>query len=838
MSHTQFSRFSAGLAGCGRSNLRRKALPIPIAAVEIAAAVIGSPAAQADLQWQSAGGPPGATTYVVTQDAWGRIYAGTDGMGAFRSSDGGASWEHLGFGGCEVYDVKANPGDPTMIALGCEFAQRGLFISRDDGVTWEACPLNSRIAPCIQVAFDPADAERLYAGFMSDSLHYSMDAGLHWHTCPYSFEKIVGGMPVGYAPSRIFVDPSDSDRLLVGTGLELNYIQPGGGFYISEDRGLIWQEVLIQGYSGIVLGLDFAPGNPQRLLGSFNGFGVCRSLDGGWSWTPTHPFLFADLHFDPLLSDHAWASSISNPGYPFGAYESTDGGTTWIRRADGLLGTDHWNTLVVGLDGVYLGEWGTGMFKWNMGESRWHEINTGLQNTSVHDALEVESLRGLRAREWTGREEGWSREGPGVVVGTFENGVFVGDLVTGTWIRANEGLDTGPGIETFFRALATDGLGTLFLGAEAKPGYHNIYRSRDGAAHWEPVKTCGFATMGEDITCLAVSPVTSNLVFAARGGGGTAGVYRSADGGDTWSFRGLEIGAGGTFDVEPHPLTAAIVYACAWNGFVVSTNGGDSFVRVPGFNTSLLAIRDLAFDPQDPQRMWVSTQYNGLFRSLNGGTQWDPVPSFQAPTHHWPVSIFVDPDDSGHVLIATNRISGEVEASGIYETRDDGVTWQLANDGLRWLSARKLRPGAGPYPLLANAADGVWFAPLGPSAVTDESGAGGQRPEHTGSGAFVPRGGVMAPGAELALAVRPNPAPGRVEFALSAPQGGRIELDLFDAGGRRISRLATQDLGAGRYALDWDGRDPGGRWLATGTYFCRLRCGDEVRTQRLILSRD
>ncbi len=820
----------SGLRLALRSGLRlavRSGLRSVIGAVLIAAALAGGAAPRADLLWQSADGPPGATTYVVTQDAWGRIYAGTDGMGVFRSSDGGATWEPLGFRGCKVYDVKANPGDPTMLALGCELARRGLFISRNDGATWEECPLNGRIAPCIQIAFDPADPDRLYAGFMSDSLYYSVDRGLHWHACPHSFQKIVGGMPVGYAPSRIHVDPDAANRLLVGTGLELHYIQPGGGFYISEDRGLTWQEVLIQGYSGVLLALDFAPGNPRHLLGSFNGFGVCRSLNGGWSWTSISSFLFADLHFDPLLADHAWACSISNPGYPPGGYESADGGTTWVRRADGLLGTDHWNTLVVGSDAVCLGEWGTGMFKWDAVASRWREINTGLQNTSAHDALEV-ALPMSAA--------GGPREGTGVVVGTFENGVFVGDVVTGRWVRANEGLNTGSGIETFFRSLATDGLTTLFMGAEAKPGFDNIYRSRDGADHWQPVKPCGFASMAEDITCLAVSSANPSLVFAARGGGGTAGVYRSVDGGDTWSFRGLAIGAGGTYDVEPHPLAANVVYACAWNGFVVSTNGGESFARVPGFNASLLAIRDLAFDPQDPQRLWVSTQYNGLFRSVNGGTQWDPVPSFQAPTNHWPVSILVDPDDSGHVLIATDRISGEIEASGVYETRDDGVSWQLANDGLRWLSVRKLRVGAGPQLLLANAADGVWRASLGASAVAGEMPSAGRLPERAGSGTFTPRSGAPAPGAELTLTVRPNPAPGKVELALSAPGAGRVELDLFDAAGRRVCRLAAQDLGAGCYALDWDGRGPDGRRLAAGAYFCRLRCKDEVHTRRLILS--
>ena len=450
-------------------------------------------------------------------------------------------------------------------------------------------------------------------------------------------------------------------------------------------------------------------------MGSFEDFGICRSLDGGWSWTPVATtYLFADLHFDPLATNHLWACSVSDCSFPPGAYESLDGGTSWICQATGLLGTDYWNTLVCDGPNLYLGEWGTGMYKWSAAESRWHEINAGLQNTSVHDALEV-------------RLSGGAREEIVTVAATYENGVFVGDPLLGSWTRANEGLDTGDGIETFCLSLAADPQGTLFLGTEARVNHYNIYRSRNGAASWEPVKASGFSSMAEEITCLAISPSNPNVIFATRGGGSTAGTYRSLDGGDTWSFRTFGIGAGGSFDVEPHPLQPAVVYGCGWPGFVVSTNGGESFQRVPGFSTSLLAVRDVAFDPQDPQRMWVSTQYNGLYRSTNGGSQWEAVTSFQAPTNHWPVSILVDPLDSHHVLVATDRISGEVQASGIYETRDDGVTWQLANDGLRWLSARKLRVGVQPHVLQANAADGVWTAAWGPSAVAEgEAGAGGQ----------------------------------------------------------------------------------------------------------------
>ena len=99
-------------------------------------------------------------------------------------------------------------------------------------------------------------------------------------------------------------------------------------------------------------------------------------------------------------------------------------------------------------------------------------------------------------------------------------------------------------------------------------------------------------------------------------------------------------------------------------------------------------------------------------------------------------------------------------------------------------------------------------------------GAGGAAPQH------------------FALAQnRPNPfnPTTTIEYTLADP--GRVTLTIFSATGGRVRTLVdeTQVPKAGGFAVVWDGRDDGGRSVASGVYFCRLEAGQFSKTRKLIL---
>ncbi len=72
-----------------------------------------------------------------------------------------------------------------------------------------------------------------------------------------------------------------------------------------------------------------------------------------------------------------------------------------------------------------------------------------------------------------------------------------------------------------------------------------------------------------------------------------------------------------------------------------------------------------------------------------------------------------------------------------------------------------------------------------------------------------------------ALSVFPNPFVDRTTLEVHLPTGGYVTLDVFDLAGRRVSRLLSRSVAAGRTQIDWDGAN-GRRRLAAGVYVARL----------------
>jgi len=68
-------------------------------------------------------------------------------------------------------------------------------------------------------------------------------------------------------------------------------------------------------------------------------------------------------------------------------------------------------------------------------------------------------------------------------------------------------------------------------------------------------------------------------------------------------------------------------------------------------------------------------------------------------------------------------------------------------------------------------------------------------------------------------------------------KGGNATLDIFDLSGKRVRRLTSGYLGAGRHVRQWSGKDSQGRQVSSGTYFYRLQTGSDVRTGRMVLTR-
>jgi hypothetical protein len=81
----------------------------------------------------------------------------------------------------------------------------------------------------------------------------------------------------------------------------------------------------------------------------------------------------------------------------------------------------------------------------------------------------------------------------------------------------------------------------------------------------------------------------------------------------------------------------------------------------------------------------------------------------------------------------------------------------------------------------------------------------------------------------------PNPFTGATRIAFDLPEAADVEVRIFDVSGRMVRSLDEGRLTAGRYEALWDGKDTGGRDVASGIYFYRLETAKYSATKRMFL---
>ncbi|MFC1800233.1 right-handed parallel beta-helix repeat-containing protein [Candidatus Eisenbacteria bacterium] len=87
------------------------------------------------------------------------------------------------------------------------------------------------------------------------------------------------------------------------------------------------------------------------------------------------------------------------------------------------------------------------------------------------------------------------------------------------------------------------------------------------------------------------------------------------------------------------------------------------------------------------------------------------------------------------------------------------------------------------------------------------------------------------------LSSRPNPSGRKSEITFSLSEPARIALAIHDTMGREITVLADRGYEPGIHRLEWDGKDSSGKSVSPGVYFCRLKAGRRVSSQKIVLVR-
>ena len=81
----------------------------------------------------------------------------------------------------------------------------------------------------------------------------------------------------------------------------------------------------------------------------------------------------------------------------------------------------------------------------------------------------------------------------------------------------------------------------------------------------------------------------------------------------------------------------------------------------------------------------------------------------------------------------------------------------------------------------------------------------------------------------------PNPFNPTTTITFDIAHPSPVRLRIYDVAGRLVRVLVDRDLGRAQHDVGWDGRDDGGRPVASGVYFYRIIVGDFVETRKMVL---
>jgi photosystem II stability/assembly factor-like uncharacterized protein len=188
---------------------------------------------------------------------------------------------------------------------------------------------------------------------------------------------------------------------------------------------------------------------------------------------------------------------------------------------------------------------------------------------------------------------------------------------------------------------------------------------------------------GGDVFDVAASTVDANIVLAGLAPGGSTGgtLYRSSDGGNTWS-EVPALDSTSVFDIEFAPDGTA--YLGTQDSVWKSTDGGLTWAALNlgiGFNDQVF---DVAIDPSAPSILWAgiadafASQPVNAIRSTDGGATWED----QTPPLAAPIScrgIAVDPSNSNTVIAV---FGGDFGGGQVWITTDGGDSWTDRSAGL------------------------------------------------------------------------------------------------------------------------------------------------------------
>ncbi len=525
--------------------------------------------------------------------------------GVWRSEDNGKMWEQCGATGLYPSHLCFSRFDPDRVwlcapehkewmrLLGEErLFEGGLYRSDDGGRTWRQI---STQAPS-EVLEDPSDPE-LLCGILGGSVHSSRDGGASWQLFADGLPECTSEVP-RYPNGEGHPHPSEDNFQALAAGPDFVLTASTTGAFYRLDRGESrWRKVEREGVRLLY--------QDEQWYGGEERFGMA----------------LGSIVVDPRHPDHWFLTDW------FAAYQTFDAGRNWELTIDGIEVTC---VLVLQQDPsnpamVHLGMLDNGYFRSDDGGMRFRNVREGITNNVKCITLSPAAPNRLYAvgayrNRWESsqvfisddRGRTWRRspmrglpdrerhrrntivaslDNPEVVylaasgpVGPRAGGVYVSEDGGESWRWIGEGLPEG---EQLFvhgilgqsgREIAVGQDGSLVCISRYRRA---VYRRPPGAAEWERVN----APTARGPTCVVADPSAPRRFYLAAGG-----VYRSDDGGATWT----QVLADSSAHVAVDLAKPERVAAGTEDGVALSEDGGTTWRildrRLPRRSDNLVAF--------------------------------------------------------------------------------------------------------------------------------------------------------------------------------------------------------------------------------------------------------
>jgi len=469
---------------------------------------------------------------------------------------------------------RSTPGGFTDVSAAARViyatASKGVYVSEDGGAGWRRAEFEGRAVAVATTAVDPKVVYVSYTGPGRDAFGVarSADSGRTWDYVWKEGSQPAPNVHGGWLSER-FGPWWGGEPLSLGvapTDANICYATNLGATLRTTDGGKTWHGVYSRkaedgGYTTngmdvtTTYGVHFDPFDARRIFISYTDIGLFGSENGGASWhsySRTVPRRWVNttywMEFDPEVKGRVWAvmSGVhdlprpkmfrrrSTSTYNGGVTVSDDGGRTW-RVA---------------------------------GES----LPPSAVTCILLDPTSPKESRTL-------------------YITAFGRGVYKSTDGGETWEVKNAGIE---GDEPFAWWLTRDPEGVLYLvvarrredGVIGTPGDGALYRSRDGAGHWERIALPEGVNGPNGLTIDRADPKRLHLSVWGRpspAGATDGGIYLSADAGATW--RRVLARDQHIYDVTTDPREPETLYACGFeNSAWRSTDRGETWKRIPGYN--------------------------------------------------------------------------------------------------------------------------------------------------------------------------------------------------------------------------------------------------------------